>query len=208
MLHPLTLMAPPGARPVKVLANGSTPEAFPEEVELEEDAAVAEAGSAEDTAVAFDAESEDTTVAEAESEEDTDVPLEAESEEDMIVAFDVESEEDTSVAEAESAEETPDPCAMMDSAAAGVIIEVVTLGDAVPVLEVRTIWPMSSGSASMKATRGPAIMLLAVARLTGSGCKGCWSEVMKIATGPLTVSGTTHESRGREMEKGWPPTNI
>jgi len=175
---------------------------------LEEDA-VTEAGSAEDTAVAFDAESEeDTTVAEAESEEDTDVALEAESEEDVIVVFDVESEEDTAVAEAESAEETADPCAMMDSAAAGVMIEVVTLGDAVPVLEVRTIWPMSSGSASMKATRGPAMMLLAEARLTGSGCKGCWSEVMKIATGPLTVSGTTHESRGREMEKGWPPTNI
>lgn len=44
----------------------------------------------------------------------------------------------------------------------------------------------------MKATVGPARMLLALARLTGSGCKGSLSDVMKIATGPLTVLGTTH----------------
>lgn len=111
LLHPLTLISPPGARPVKVLTNGSALRAFPEEVELEEDATVAEAESAEDTAVAFDAESEDdAAVAEVESEEDTAVALDAESEEeDVTVAFDVESEEDATVAEAESADETDDP---------------------------------------------------------------------------------------------------
>lgn len=122
-------MAPPGARPVKVSANG---------LELRSFAAVA-------VEVAFEAES---LVAvevafEAESLVTIEVPFEAESLVAVEVPFEAESlvamEDAESVARGAAPDETAVPDATMDSAAAGLMVEVVVEAAAVPVPDVRTI---------------------------------------------------------------------
>jgi len=59
----------------------------------------------------------------------------------------------------------------------------------------------------MKAIVGPATSWV-VARSRTLLINGWPSEVMKMATGPLTPCGTTQLSNGRGMEKGCPPSII
>lgn len=71
-----------------------------------------------------------------------------------------------------------DPCALtMDAATSGLMVCVELLAEAVPVPLERTICPRVSGCASIKATVGPARMLLALARFTTLLCKGLSSDV-------------------------------
>jgi len=96
--------------------------------------------------------------------------------------------------------------AMIEDAWSFEMVVVMELESALDV-PVRTSWPRSSGDESMNAIVGPAISWV-VARSRTLLMRGSLSDVMKIATGPLTPSGTMHSLNARGIEKGLPPIII
>lgn len=86
-------------------------------------------------------------------------------------------------------------------------VEPETVGVPAELDPVRANWARTSGAVSMNAMVGPA-MILSVAWSRTLLASGWLSEVMKIATGPLMPSGTTHWSKGRAMANAAPPTSI
>jgi len=96
--------------------------------------------------------------------------------------------------------------AMIEDAWSFEMVVVMELESALDV-PVRMSWPRSSGDESMNAIVGPA-MSWVVARSRTLLMRGSLSDVMKIATGPLTPSGTMHSFNARGIEKGLPPIII
>ena len=72
---------------------------------------------------------------------------------------------------------------------------------------LRTRLDMISISMSMKVNSGPATIAL-LCRSTTPPFKGWSSEVIQIATAPLSPCGTTHWLSGSESEKGMPAASI
>lgn len=98
--------------------------------------------------------------------------------------------------------------ALIEDASSLEMVEVMELVSALDVpVPVRMSWPSNSGDESMKAIVGPA-MSWVVARSRTLLMRGSLSDVMKIATGPLTPSGTMHSLNAKGMEKGLPPIII
>jgi len=115
---------------------------------------------------------------------------------------------DEPVADGDEAVAVADSLAMIELASAGEIVDVVVLAIPVPLpAPKRTNCPSNSVFESMKVIKGPA-MSLSVACWTTLAAKGCSSEVMKIATGPLMPGGTTHWLYGKEIENARPPASI
>jgi len=98
--------------------------------------------------------------------------------------------------------------AMMEEASDGEMVRVdVETAPAAPAKLARASWLSIWGWVSMKARVGPA-MSCVVARSRTLLMRGCWSEVTKMATGPLMPGGTTQLSKGNGMESDDPPIII